>query len=262
MLASAEDLSFDCNCEVNWDLHFISSRSPSVMRAFSWRVNRQGKQWKAASLTYWIRLQINIKYFAVIFLRNVIIRTWSILYPEEKVLRTETADATTDAISDFVSVLSHSGLCNWNHGLCVEKLPIFRTSWCIFLNIIVKLSRAWVTNINNNIELEIFNSMTAYSCQEWQAKLSKESYNHSILKSVDICFEVSCRSISDLSNLLKWTTFQDYPVEVRVWSIERVTWTLVVQIGPTVLSKIAWNTNLPFGCPSSLDFSHSCSAMA
>lgn len=61
---------------------------------------------------------------------------------------------------------------------------------------------AWEMDINNNMELEIFNSMTAYSCQEWQAKLSKESYNHSILKSVDISFEVSCRNISDLSNLL------------------------------------------------------------
>lgn len=202
MLASAEDLSFDCDCGVNWDLHFISSRSPCVMRAFSWRVNRQGKQWKAASLSYWIRPQINIKYFAVVFLRNVIIRTWSVLYPEEKVLRIKTADAITDEISAFLSVLSHSGHCNCNPGLCVGKLPIFRTSWRIFLSIVVKLGRAWEMDINNNIEQDIFNSMTAYSCQEWQAKLNKESCNHSILESVDICFEVSCRNISGLSNLL------------------------------------------------------------
>lgn len=29
-------------------------------------------------------------------------------------------------------------------------------------------------DINNNIEVEILNSMTAYSCQEWQAQLSKK----------------------------------------------------------------------------------------
>lgn len=30
---------------------------------------------------------------------------------------------------------------------------------------------AWEMDIINNIEVEILNSMTAYNCQEWQAKL-------------------------------------------------------------------------------------------
>lgn len=109
--------------------------------------------------------------FAVVFLRNVVLRTWSVLYPDEKVLKTKTADAITKEIPDFVSVLSPSGLCDYSPGPCVQNLPLFRTSWCIFLSITVKLGMALEMDINNNIEVEILNSMTAYNCQEWQAKL-------------------------------------------------------------------------------------------